>query len=127
LLGTLSALFLGRWWQSLLESPGGFGSEYRELRLGRVLGVAAIAVIAAAAFADIELLDCLSWVAVSSLAYQGLAAAHRRKAAQLMGQGGLVVIYVFLLVPLSAFIMVTLLAAWGAADNWRQLKGLAGA
>jgi hypothetical protein len=29
---------------------------------------------------------------------------------------------VFLVVPLSAFIMVTLLAAWGAADNWRQLR-----
>jgi hypothetical protein len=127
LLGTLSAVFLGRWWQSLLEAPGGFGSEYRELRLGRTLGVVSVAIVAAAAFLEIEVVDCLSWVAVSALAYQGLAAAHRRKAARQMGRSGLVVIYVFLLVPLSAFIMVTLLAAWGAADNWRQFKGLAGA
>jgi hypothetical protein len=34
---------------------------------------------------------------------------------------------VFLIVPLSAFVMVTLLAAWGVADNWRQFKGAAGA
>ena len=127
LLGTLSALFLGRWWQSLLESPGGFGDEYRELRLGRFLGLVSVAIIALAALADVEVVDSLSWVAVSALAYQGLAAAHRRKAAQRMGQSGLVVIYVFLIVPLSAFIMVTLLAAWGAADNWRQVKGMAGA
>ena len=64
---------------------------------------------------------------MSALAYQGLAAAHRRKAAKQLGQGGLVAIYVFLIVPLSAFVMVTLLAAWGVADNWRQLKGVAGA
>ncbi len=127
LLGTLSAVFLGRWWQSLLESPGGFGTEYRELRLGRALGLVSVVIIAVAALLEVEVVDCLSWVAVSALAFQGLAAAHRRKAARQMGQSGLVVIYVFLLVPLSAFIMVTLLAAWGAADNWRQFKGLAGA
>jgi len=127
LLGALSSLFLARWWQSLLEAPGGFGDEYRGLRLGRTLGLAAIAVIVAAAVFDVELVDCLSWVAMSALAFQGLAAAHRRKAERQMGQGGLVAIYVFLIVPLSAFIMVTLLAAWGVADNWRQIKGVAGA
>ncbi len=127
LLGTLSALFLARWWQSLLEAPGGFGNEYRELRLGRALGIVAIVIIVTAALVEIELVDCLSWVAMSALAYQGLAAAHRRKAAQQMGQGGLVAIYVFLIVPLSAFVMVTLLAAWGVADNWRQFRGAAGA
>ncbi len=127
MLGALSALFLGRWWQSLLESPGGFGEEYRSLKLGRVLGIVSTGIVAAAAFLDVEVIDCLAWVAVSALAYQGLAAAHRRKASSQMGQGALVAIYVFLLVPLSAFIMVTLLAAWGAADNWRQLKGPASA
>jgi len=127
LLAALSALFLGRWWQSLLEAPGEFGAEYRELRLGSVLGVASVAIIAIAAFANVEVIDCVAWVAVSGLAYQGLAAAHRRKANGQMGQGGLVAIYVFLIVPLSAFITVTLLAAWGAFDNWRQLKGAPGA
>ena len=95
--------------------------------MGKSLGVVAIVVIVAAALTDIELVDCLSWIAMSALAYQGLAAAHRRKAAKQLGQGGLVAIYVFLIVPLSAFVMVTLLAAWGVADNWRQLKGVAGA
>lgn len=122
LLGAMSSLFLGRWWQSQLEAPGAFGAEYRELRLGRVLGLASVAIVVVAAFAQVALIDSLAWLAVSALAYQGLAAAHRRKAAGNLGQGGLVAIYVFLIVPLSAFIMVTLLAAWGAADNWRQLK-----
>lgn len=122
LVGAMGSVFLGRWWQSLLEAPGAFGAEYRELRLGRVLGLASVAVIAIAALADVEVIDSLAWIAVSALAFQGLAAAHRRKAAGNMGQSGLAAIYVFLIVPLSAFIMVTLLAAWGAADNWRQLR-----
>jgi hypothetical protein len=122
LLGAMSSLFLGRWWQSQIEAPGAFGAEYRELRLGRVLGFASVAIVAIAAFAQIEVIDSLAWLAVSALAYQGLAAAHRRKAAGNLGQSGLAAIYVFLIVPLSAFIVVTLLAAWGAADNWRQLK-----
>lgn len=122
LLGAMSSLFLGRWWQSQLEAPGAFGAEYRELKLGRVLGFASVGVVVIAAFAQVEVIDSLAWLAVSALAYQGLAAAHRRKAAGNLGQSGLAAIYVFLIVPLSAFIVVTLLAAWGAADNWRQLK-----
>lgn len=122
LLTLLSSLFLGRWWQSLLEAPGAFGAEYRELRLGVVLGTLSIVIVVAAAFTDRPMVDCLAWLAVSGLAYQGLAAAHRRKSAGRLNRNGLAVIYVFLLVPLSAFIMVTLLAAWGAADNWRRLK-----
>ncbi len=40
-LGTVfGAVLLGRWWQSLLDTPGSFGVEYRELRLGRALGIA---------------------------------------------------------------------------------------
>ena len=34
------SLLLGRWWQSLLDTPGTFGVEYRQLRLGRALGIA---------------------------------------------------------------------------------------
>ncbi len=122
LLGALGSVFLGRWWQSLLEAPEAFGAEYRELRLGRVLGLASVGVIGFAALANVEVIDSLAWIAVSALAFQGLAAAHRRKAAGSMGSSGLAAIYVFLIVPLSAFIMVTLLAAWGAADNWRRLR-----
>ena len=35
-------------------------------------------------------------------------------------RGWLAVIYVLLFVPLSAFLMVTFLAGWGFADNWRR-------
>jgi len=35
----------GRWWQAVLYNPGGFGAEFRGLRLSPVLGYAALALI----------------------------------------------------------------------------------
>lgn len=122
LLSTLCALFVARWWQALLVSPGSFGAEFRELRLGKVLGLISIAVIAAAALADVGFWDALAWSAMTALAFQGLAAAHRQKATGHLKRGWLVAIYVFLIMPLFSFITVSLLAGWGLADNWRRLR-----
>jgi hypothetical protein len=122
LLTLLGALFLGRWWQSLLEAPGGFGREFRSLRLGQFLGVTAMIIVLVAMLKDIEVIDALGWVAVTALAFQGLAAAHQRKQAGRMSRGMLVAMYILLIVPLSAFIMVSVLAGWGLADNWRRLR-----
>ena len=36
-LATLAALMLARYWASLIDSPGAFGEEFRELRFGRWL------------------------------------------------------------------------------------------
>ena len=41
----LLALFLARWWQASLYNPGGFGAEFRDLRLSPVLGYVALAMI----------------------------------------------------------------------------------
>jgi hypothetical protein len=114
----LGALFLGCWWQSLLEAPGRFGTEYRQLRLGRVLGVCVTVLFVAAFFADSALLASLAWVAFAGLSFQGLAAAHRSKARGSLNRGWLAAIYVLLIVPLSMSVTVFVLAIWGFADNW---------
>lgn len=116
----LGALLLGRWWQSLLESPGAFGAEYRELRLGRVLGIAATVLLIAAMVSDSPLLASVAWVVFAALAFQGLAAAHRSKARGGLNRGWLAAIYVLLCVPLSTSITVFVLAVWGFADNWMR-------
>lgn len=121
LLSTLCAVFLACWWQALLAAPGRFGEEFRELRLGKVLGGVSILVIGAAALANLDFLDALAWIAITALAFQGLAAAHRQKAAGRMRRSWLVAIYVCLITPLS-FITVSLLAGWGLADNWRRMR-----
>jgi hypothetical protein len=120
LVTVLGALFLGRWWHALVAAPGAFGREFRQLRLGLWLGAAATIVIVTAVLADVVMIDALAWVAVTAMAFEGLAAAHRGRAGGRFAHFWLVLIYVFLIVPPTAFIMVALLAGWGFMDNWRR-------
>ncbi|MFL6548123.1 MAG: hypothetical protein ACJ8OJ_05475 [Povalibacter sp.] len=114
----LAALFLGCWWETLLQSPGRFGAEYRQLRLGAVLGVAVTVLFVAVFVTDSALVGSLAWVAFAALSFQGLAAAHRSKAGGKLNRGWLAAIYVLLIVPISTSITVVVLAIWGFADNW---------
>ncbi|MFC4314816.1 hypothetical protein ACFPN2_37475 [Steroidobacter flavus] len=118
-LGTVfGAVLLGRWWQSLLDTPGSFGVEYRQLRLGRAMGIATTVLFIVALLTDSALVASLAWVAFAALAFQGLAAAHRSKAVGRLDRGWLVAIYVLLIVlPVTSFV-VLMLAIWGFADNW---------
>lgn len=118
-LGTVfGAVLLGRWWQSLLDTPGTFGVEYRQLRLGRALGIATTVLFIVALLTDSALIASLAWVAFAALAFQGLAAAHRSKAVGRLERGWLVAIYVLLIVLPVTSIVVFILAIWGFADNW---------
>jgi len=109
---------LGRWWQSLLDTPGAFGIEYRQLRLGRALGIATTVLFIVAFVSESPLIASLVWVAFTALAFQGLAAAHRSKAVGRLDRGWLVTIYVLLIVLPVTSIVVFVLAIWGFADNW---------
>jgi hypothetical protein len=118
----LGSLFLGCWWQTLLDSPGRFGAEYRKLRLGLVLGVSVTLLFVAAFWMESALIASLAWVAFAALSFQGLAAAHRSKAGGRLNRGWLAAIYVLLIVPLSMSVTVLALAVWGFADNWLRPK-----
>lgn len=118
-LGTVfGSVLLGRWWQSLLDTQGTFGIEYRQLRLGRALGIATTVLFIVALLTDSALAASLAWVAFAALAFQGLAAAHRSKAVGRLERGWLVAIYVLLIVLPVTSIVVFMLAIWGFADNW---------
>ncbi len=116
----LGALFLGRWWQSLLSAPGAFGYEYRRLRLGVVLGTSLTVVFGLLIWNHSTLLASIAWVGLPALVFQGLAAAHRSKARGSLNQGWLAAIYVLLIVPLSNWVTICALAVWGFIDNWRK-------
>jgi len=119
---SLGSVFLARWCQALLHAPGAFGGEFQQLRTGIVLGTVLVAVTIGSFVTDIALLDSLAWVAIMALGLQGLATAHRTKAEGHLQRGWLVAIYVLLIVPLSMFVTVALLAAWGLADHWRRMR-----
>lgn len=122
LVFVLGALFLGRWWHSLLSAPGGFGHEYRQLRLGTVLGTLLTVVFALLFLSGSVLVASLAWVGLVALVLQGLAAAHRSKARGSLNQGWLAAIYLLLIVPLSNGLTIFALAVWGFIDNWRKSR-----
>ncbi|MFO1408600.1 MAG: hypothetical protein U1F08_13875 [Steroidobacteraceae bacterium] len=120
MLLAMCALFLARWWETLPEHAGRFGAEFREIRLGLVLGAAGAVMIGLSAFSDRPLVDDLERIFLGALMLVGLAAAHRYKAMGRLAAGWLVAIYALLV--LVAPIMVPVLAAWGFVDNWLRSR-----
>ncbi len=118
----LLALLLGRWWQSLLYHPGGFGAEFREIRLGPGigylgLGLLGILFLKTDAHWAAELLLLLSPL----LFLQGLAVVHGLVNAFGANRGWLIGLYVmFVLAMPHAEILI---AGLGLADTWLDLRG----
>lgn len=118
----LGALFLGRWWAGRVDGTG-FGAEFRELRMGRVLG--SIAVLAAvAALTDLRPgVDDLLLVLGVGFVVQGLAVVHWHAARQAWPQVWPLALYLPLaLVPAVGLVELLLLALVGLVDNGYRLR-----
>lgn len=68
-------LFLGRYWQSFLDYPGGFGQEFRQLRLPLLYSCPVI-ILALGAGAVQPQLACIMLAATVPLILAGLAIIH---------------------------------------------------
>ena len=120
-----SMLMLGRSWQAGLYNPGGFGPEFRELRLPRVLN--SLAVLVAVLFVadqsgvlELPLGGDAFVILVVLFAFQGLAVIHYRTRALSMSTGWLTGMYVLLV--LMPHIVGPALATTGLADNISNLR-----
>ncbi|VAX14268.1 hypothetical protein MNBD_GAMMA24-826 [hydrothermal vent metagenome] len=128
LLGAVAGLFIARRWQASLYNPGGFQSEFYQLRFGVTPALVALALLAAALlgpgllgrglWADL-LVNILSPVVVVFL-FQGLAIGHVLIKARGRNSAWLVGMYMLLLfgLPYSP----VLLALLGMFDNWLDLR-----
>lgn len=119
----IGCLLLGRWWQALLFNPGGFGDEFRQLRLGRNLALA-VALIAIVQMlwqesANVLLRDLLM-VAQVGFALQGIALVHALVKLKGMHRGVLILMYVLLILMMGP--VVLLLAMLGVMDNWIDFR-----
>ena len=122
LLGLAATLMLARWWHAVLDHPGGFGEEFRALRMPRYAGYAVLVLAAVAWFAT-------GWI--SHLAYewlmilivlfglQGIALAHyvvKQRNASVAWLAGLYVALAIMPQPASEVALGLALA--GLSDTW---------
>lgn len=127
-LNLLVCLFIARWWQAILVNPGGFGREYRQLRLGRGFSGLSLAVAVVSLLPDAGMLAMIAGdllkVMVVLLALQGLALAHDMVHRAGAHRGWLVGVYFLLLLASQASVITLALA--GLLDNWVNFRSLAG-
>jgi hypothetical protein len=119
LLSVLLSLMLGRWWQALRFNPGGFGAEFRELRLGRYPALLAVLVFAGTLLWQWPLLVNLALLLLVIYALQGIALAHALVNRRRLAPGWLVGFYLLLLLLPQSFFLVCLL---GVIDAWVDFR-----
>lgn len=114
-VGVVASLLLGRWWQSLLYNPGGFGREFRALQMGRGYGLVLLLLVVAGALlggTPGRLSADLALVAAVPLLFQGIAVVHGIVVARGMHRGWLIALYVLLLVAEPHAAMLVTLLGW---------------
>lgn len=121
--GVLLSLLLARAWQAGLYNPGGFGGEFRELRLGRRFALMGLAVVALAQLPIAGLVPVASDLVPTLLVVyllQGLALAHATVRRRQAHRGWLIGLYLLLL--FAAPQVVPLLALLGWLDAWIDVR-----
>lgn len=117
----IGSLLLGRWWQAMLYNPGGFGEEFRALRLGRSLttGFLVILLLFALGVGGLLFQDIFV-VLLVPFVIQALAVAHALVRSRGMDGGWLAGLYLLLVVANGH--MLLLLGFIGAMDNWFDFR-----
>jgi hypothetical protein len=118
------ALLFGRWLQSLAYNPGGFGPEFRALRLPRLVLPVAVALVWGAGLWSPVLVADLFMAAILVYFFVGLAVIHGVIAVRGLSWGWAAPVYLAL-VYLPQFVLAGL-ALLGAVDtfvNFRAQKG----
>ena len=118
-VSTILCLFVSRWWQAMLYNPGGFGEEFRQLRLDvRAAGLSIIAFVAALYLPT----EYRFWaeLMVLPLLLSGLSLMHYGVNVAALGKAWLVLMYVGLVV--SGPVIGGLLVGLGLADSLLNLR-----
>ena len=116
---SMFVVFLARWSHAALDNPGGFGREFRALRLGRRFAAGAGVVVVVALFAasrEAGMGHDLVMLIVAAYALQGIALVHGLVASRGGARGWIVAMYASLL--LVTPITVLVLSVAGFSDAW---------
>ncbi|WP_417535246.1 DUF2232 domain-containing protein [Methylophaga sp.] len=122
-LNAILGIIIGRAWQSQLYNPGAFGTEFKQLRLGKAPAVftAVLMALALTTFGRYVpwLMDCLP-VMLVVFGIQGLAIVHAIVTIKQKSKAWLIIIYVLLVIMLPQMVMI--LASLGVIDQWFNLR-----
>lgn len=122
-INAVVGLVVGRAWQSKLYNPGAFGTEFRQLSLGKPAAVftAVLMVLALTPVRDVMslLVDCLP-VMLVAFGIQGLAIVHGIVNLRQKSSAWLVTMYVLLVIMLPQ--MAMMLATLGVLDQWFNFR-----
>lgn len=116
----LASLLLGRWWQGVLYNPGGFGVEFRVLRLHPGIGIAALALYLVVIFSDAHWAVALLSILATLLMLQGLAVLHAVRWAREASPAWLAGLYVIFALGFPFPQMAV--AGLGLADIWADFR-----
>ena len=120
---SMCVVFLARWGHAKLDNPGGFGREFRDLRVGRRFAAGAGLVAVAALFLAPPgpgIGHDLLMLIVAACAIQGVALVHGLVASRRGAGGWIVAMYAsLLLVPPVA---VLALSVAGFSDAWLDYR-----
>lgn len=119
---SLFCLLLARYWQALLYNPGGFGREFRAVRLPAPIAVALLVGIFLLPALSIEL-AMLTPLCSVPLAFAGVALLHGLVAQQRLGRFWLVGLYVSLLLFMQ--LVYPLLVVLAVVDSLFDFRGRA--
>ncbi|MDT8398543.1 MAG: hypothetical protein RQ899_08015 [Pseudomonadales bacterium] len=101
-------LLLARWWQALLYNPGGFGEEFRQLRLDPRFALLLVILMGAGLLSVPPLNQWLAILSVPPL-ISALALAHSVVALKKLGSHWLVLCYALVVLMAPALVILGLL------------------
>jgi hypothetical protein len=123
-LSLMVALLFGRWLQSLVYNPGGFGPEFRRMRLPRLVLPVAVAVVWAAGWWNPILVADLFMAGILMYFFVGLAVIHGVIAVRGLSSGWAVPVYIALVYfPEVVLAGLALVGALDAFVNFRAQGG----
>ena len=114
------SLIIARNWQAILYNPGGFGEEFRQIRLGKQVTIGLLVGIAIAVLTKSQMMTELIMVTLAVFMFQGISLVHAIVKQREMGQGWLIAFYVLMLLLLIQ--MIVLLASFGIIDNFVNFR-----
>ena len=118
-LSTVVCLFVARWWQAMLYNPGGFGDEFRQLRLDMRVAGLLIGVFVLVLYLPTEYRFWAELMLVPLL-LAGLSLMHYAVNVAVLGSSWLVFMYIGLVV--SGPVIGGLLVGLGLADSLLNLR-----